>query len=114
MMTEETFYRPSETGCVFVPIRSMQCRVVLDAEECIFAHREGRRLIELAWRNFRPRERGALTEPVAYDLVYYSPSGSATMARLQGEFHLAPQALEKKQSPPPGSVRILKLDVGKS
>jgi hypothetical protein len=138
MITEETFYRPpetgrevrqlpaplynlahlllaqSETGCVFVPIRSMQYMAVLDAEECIFVHREGRRMIELAWRNFRPGARTALTEAVAYDLVYYSPSGSATMARLQGEFYLALQALEKKQSPPPKPARILKLDVGNS
>ena len=66
MFTEETFYRPAETGreerllpapvynlthlllaqtdsgCVFVPIRSMQYMAVLDAEESIFVHREGR------------------------------------------------------------------------
>ena len=138
MFTEETFYRPpetgreerrlpapiynlahlllaqSETGCVFVPIRSMQYMAVLDGEECVFVHREGRRMIELAWRNFRPGARAALTEAVAYDLVYYSPAASQTMARLQGEFHLALQALEKKQSPPSGPARILKLDVGNS
>jgi hypothetical protein len=138
MIVEETFYRPpeiarevrhlpapvynlshrllaeSETGCVFVPIRSMQYMAVLDDEEYIFVHREGRRMIELAWRNFHPGARGALTEAVAYDLVRYSPSASATMARLQGEFHLALQALEKKQSPPSGPARILKLDVGGS
>jgi hypothetical protein len=138
MLVEETFYRPpetgrevrflpapvynlahrllaqSETGCVFVPIRSLQYMAVLDAEECVFVHREGRRMIELAWRDFRPGARAALTEAVAYDLVYYSSSGADTKARLQGEFHLALQALEKKQSPLSGTARILKLDVGNS
>ena len=126
MFTEETFYRPSETrreerhlpapaynlahlllaqsgtGCVFVPIRSMQYMAVLDVEECIFVQREGRRMIELAWRNFRPGTRAALTEAVAYELVYYSSTGPETMARLPGEFYRALLALAKKQSPRPG------------
>lgn len=136
MFTEETFYRPAETGrearhlpapvynlahlllarsasdCVFVPIRGMQYMAVLDAEEYIFVHREGRRMIELAWRHFRPGERAALSEPVAYELVCYSPSAPATMLRLQREFHVALQALESRQTLPSGPARILKLDAG--
>jgi hypothetical protein len=136
MFIEETFYRPPEisrevrhlpariynlahrllaqaqAGCVFVPIRSMQYMAVLDAEEFIFVHREGRRMIEVAWQRFRPGARDALTDPVAYDAVYCAVSAGAIMARLQVEFDKALQELEKKQSPVSGPARILKLDTG--
>ena len=71
-------------------------------------------MIELAWRNFRPGARAALTGAVAYDLVYYSPTGADTMLRLQGEFHRALQSLAKKKSAPSVPARILKLDAGNS
>ena len=52
-------------------------------------------MIELAWRNFRPGARAALTEAVAYELVYYASTGPETMARLQGEYYRVLLALEK-------------------
>lgn len=72
MFTEETPRRPPETGreecdlpapvcnlahrllaqsgsgCVLVPIRGMQYMAPLDVGECIFAHRDGGRMIDLA------------------------------------------------------------------
>jgi len=120
MIVEETFYRPPElsreprtlpaetynlahlllkrasTGCLFVPLRSMQFLAVLDAEEFIFVDREGRRMIELAWQHFAPQTRHALDEPVSYEAVYYSPAGAEVMRRVQGEFHKALREVEQK------------------
>ena len=135
MIVEETFYRPSElsreprtlpaetynlvrvllkraaTGCLFVPLRSMQFLAVLDAEEIIFVDREGRRMIELAWQHFAPQARRALDEPVAYEAVYYSPAGAEVMRRAQGEFHKALREAEQK-SGLTGPARVIKLAGG--
>ncbi len=132
MIVEETFYRPPElsreprtlpaetynlahlllkraaTGCLFVPLRSMQFLAVLDAEEFIFVDREGRRMIELAWQRFAPQARRALDEPVSYEAVYYSAAGAEVMRRAQGEFHKALREVEQKIVPP-GAARVIKL-----
>jgi hypothetical protein len=117
---EESFYRPPEMArearripaetynlahvllkrsgqeCVFIPIRSMQYLAVVDAEEIIFVHREGRRMIELAWQHFRPQARAGLSEPVPYEVVYYAHSGLTTMLRLQTELLKALRELDAK------------------
>lgn len=132
MIVEETFYRPVEltraartlpaetynlgrlllaraaSGCVFVPIRSMQFLAVLDREEFIFVDSEGRRAIEIAWQRFRPGERTALDAPVPYEAVYYSAAAAETMQRLQGEFLKALHELEGRQ-PTVASARIITL-----
>ena len=132
MIVEETFYRPPElsreprtlpaetynlahlllkraaTGCLFVPLRSMQFLAVLDAEEFIFVDREGRRMIELAWQRFAPQARRALDEPVSYEAVYYSAAGAEVMRRAQGEFHKALREVERKIASP-GAARVIKL-----
>ena len=136
MYTEETFYRPTAlaqearqlpaqtynlaqtllkqagTGCLFVPVRSMQYMAVLDAEEYIFIHHEGGRLIEIAWREFHPGQRESLDGPVPYEAVYYSSSAPQTMQRLQVEFYKALQELREKKTPASGPARIVKLDTG--
>lgn len=133
MIVEETFYRPTELarerrmlpaavynlarlllsraphGCLFVPIRSMQYLAVLDAEECIFVDREGRRTIELSWQRFVPHERTALDDPVAYEAVYYTAAARDLMPRVQPEFHKALQALSRRQTLD-GPARVVKLD----
>jgi hypothetical protein len=132
MIVEETFYRREEVArvpralpaatynlahvllaraandCLFVPIRSMQYLAVLDEEEFIFVDREGGRMIEIAWRHFRPGERTALDAPVAYEAVYYSASGIQIMQRLQGEFHKALMLLEQR-APAHALARVVKL-----
>ena len=132
MIVEETFYRRDEVareprtlpattynlahvllahaagGCLFVPVRGMQYLAVLDNEECIFVDREGGRLIEIAWRHFRPGERAALAAPVAYEAVYYSAKAPRVMPRLQGEFHKALVQLQGR-APTPAPARIFKL-----
>ncbi|OGI51991.1 MAG: hypothetical protein A3E57_08935 [Candidatus Muproteobacteria bacterium RIFCSPHIGHO2_12_FULL_60_33] len=136
MIVEETFYRPPElsreprtlpaetynlahvllkraaTGCLFVPIRSMQFLAILDGEEFIFVDREGRRMIELAWQHFAPQGRGSLEEPVSYEAVYYSPAAAEIMRQIQGELHKALRDLEQK-SMPGGRARVIPLN-GKS
>ena len=133
MIVEETFYRPPEvqretrtlpadtynrarlllgrcgSGCLFVPIRSMQYLAVLDAEEFIFVDREGGRMIGIAWQRFKPQSRHSLDEPVAYEAVYYTAKGEETMRRLQGEFHRALHQLQEK-SPLDSPARVIKLD----
>jgi len=42
----------SSTGCVFVPIRSMQYLAVVDAEEIIFVDSQHKRWGEVAWQRF--------------------------------------------------------------
>jgi hypothetical protein len=130
MNAEETFYRREETGresrtlpadtynlahllltharegCAFVPIRSMQYLAVLDRDEFIFVDREQRRWVEIAWQHFRPGDRQALDEPVAYEAVYYSDTARETMKRLQGEFLKALQALQGR-APQHASARVI-------
>lgn len=138
-MGEEVFYRPQEvrretrhlpaasysliyrlfrrtaTGCLFVPIRSMQYLAVVDSEEIIFTDGAGDRSIELAWQNFQPQARSSLTEPVAYDSVYYTEGAARTMLRLQGELYRALADLERKRphgalaSPASATARIVQL-----
>ncbi|HJV94759.1 MAG TPA: hypothetical protein VJ608_01930 [Albitalea sp.] len=132
MIVEETFYRPAElsreartlpadiynlahhlltragTGCLFVPIRSMQFLAVLDADEVIFVDREGRRLIELAWQRFAPQTRRSLEDPVPYEVVYYSPAAIEVMRRVHGEFYKALRELEQKTTLA-GPGRVIKL-----
>ena len=100
----------SKNECLFVPIRSMQYLAVLDAQEFIFVDREGGRMIDIAWQRFRPSERTALDEPVAYEAVYYSDSDVSTKQRLQGEFHKALLQLEQR-APLTATARVIKLPV---
>lgn len=134
MIVEETFYRPTELAreartlpadtynlahlllararhrCVFVPIRAMQFLAVIDAEELIFVDREGRRMIDIAWREFRPQTRTALTDPVPYQAVYYSGTARQTMPRLQGEFRKALAECATRVDVPLATARVIKLD----
>lgn len=131
MIIEETFYRSDELrrqasamqgacynlahqlvtrspqGCVFVPIRSMQYLAVLDAQEFIFVDSQGDRRIELAWQDFHPQARTALTEKVAYQLVLYRAQAEMTMRWLPGEFYKSMLQLSKRQSH--GAARTAKI-----
>lgn len=134
MIVEETFYRPPQVAeeprtlpadtynlahrllararyrCVFVPIRAMQVLAVIDAEELIFVDRERRRMIDIAWREFRPQARTALTDPVPYRAVYYSETACQTMRRLQGEFRKALVECATRIDPPLATARVIKLE----
>jgi hypothetical protein len=98
----------SKSGVVFVPIRSMQYLAVIDRDEIIFLDSENKSWVEIAWQNFRPQQRIALTEPVPYEAVYYSQNASETMKRLLGEFPQALKALAAKDAPL-SSAHIIKL-----
>lgn len=133
MIVEETFYRAAELAreartlpadvfnlarillrrhrrdCLFVPIRSMQYLAVLDHEEFVFVHREGARLIEVAWQNFRPQGRDRLSDPVPYEAVYYAATGAQTMRRLQGDFFRTLCSLERNAAVVT-PARVIKLN----
>ena len=59
--------------------------------------REAGRVIDLAWRDFRPQARQFLDEPVAYQAVYYRSEAVSYMTRLPGEFPRALRELEQRQ-----------------
>lgn len=96
---------------LFVPIRSMQYMAIIDAEEFVFIDGERRCWIDIAWRDFKRRDRDALDQPVAYQAVFYRehPMGAAEiMARLQSEFPLALRALaDKAPAKAKGSAHII-------
>lgn len=89
----------SASGCVFVPIRSMQYLAVIDQEEIIFVDGQHKRWVEVAWRRFKAQARAALDEPVAYEAVFYTPDGPVTQRRLQADFHAALALLGKRRRP---------------
>lgn len=103
-----TLLSRTDAGCLFVPIRAMQYLAILDAEEFVFVDGNNKHLIDIAWRDFRPQQRTALNDPVAFDAVYYSPGASRLMVRLQAEF---PRALDKlaRRARFEGEGRVLML-----
>jgi hypothetical protein len=103
----------SRGGVVFVPIRSMQYLAVIDHEEIIFLDSENKSWVEIAWQNFCPQQRSALTEPVAYEAVYYTSGAAETMKRLLGEFPQALKALAAKDAPL-SPAHIIKLGRSKA
>ena len=83
-------------GCLFVPIRSMQYLAVADTDEVVFVDGHTKHLIDVAWRNFQPRARHSLEDPVPFDAVIYTEAGHAILQRLQGELAGALAVLEHK------------------
>jgi hypothetical protein len=98
----------SKDGVVFVPIRSMQFLAVIDFEEIIFLDSEHKSWVVIAWQNFRPQQRTALTDAVPYEAVYYNLEAKETMKRLMAEFPQSLKALAAKDSPT-AEARIIKL-----
>jgi hypothetical protein len=80
----------TSSGCLFVPIRTMQYLAILDAEELVFLDGTRKCWIDIAWRDFRPQDRTSLNDPVAYHAVYYQAAAADLMPRLQAEL---PRAL---------------------
>lgn len=103
-----TLLARSKTGCVFVPIRSMQYLAILDAEEFVFLDGERKCWIDIAWQNFRPQVRASLDDPVPYRAVYYQPDAAQLMARLQAELPRALNDLAAKERFD-GAARVLKF-----
>ncbi|RCX33110.1 hypothetical protein [Thioalbus denitrificans] len=98
--------RRSESGCVFIPVRSMQYQAVLEREEIIFvdsqggyAHQdgEGGRLIRIAWQLRPAAERESLSAPVPCTVVYYFPDLRETQWRLMSELPAAVEACLRRR-----------------
>ena len=109
--TAHVLLENSREGVVFVPIRNMQFLVVIDREEFLFLDAENKSQVDIAWQNFRPQKRAALTEPVPYEAVFYNQNGKETMKRLLAELPAALNILSAKDIPSSGA-RIIKLDRG--
>jgi hypothetical protein len=74
----------------------------------VFLDGERKCWIDIAWQNFRPRDRTSLDEPVAYEAVYYQPFSSGLMTRLQAEFSRALNDLDAKGRFD-GAARVIKF-----
>ncbi len=95
----------SRTGCVFVPIRSMQFQGVIDKEEIIFVDSQGGYLVQdgtggrpilVAWQPAHPHQRESLSGPVPCDVVYYGHDLYDLQRQLVGEFSKALLQLHQK------------------
>jgi hypothetical protein len=94
----------SRTGCVFVPIRSMQYIGVVDRTEIVFVDsqayafqgEQGGRLIVIAWQPCPVPGRASLAEPVPCEVVFYAPGFADVQRRLVGELKRALQDLEQR------------------
>lgn len=103
-----TLLARSSSGCLFVPIRSMQYLAILDSEEFVFIDGERKCWIDIAWQHFRPQQRESLEDPVTFEAVYYRSESTGLMRRLQTEFPLALRTLASKQKLD-GPARVLKF-----
>ena len=111
----------SRTGCVFVPIRSMQYIGVIDRGEVVFVDsqayayqgEQGGRLILVAWQPRPAPGRASLAEPVPCDVVFYEADLAEVQRRLVGEFGRALQELERRSRDvelPAQGARILPFE----
>lgn len=103
-----TLLAKSQSGNLFIPIRTMQYLAILDREELIFLDGVRKCWIDIAWRSFHPQSRLSLDEPVSYVAVYYSPDAALMMSRLQRELFLALQQLSGKE-PTHGDAKVIKF-----
>ncbi|MFZ5523763.1 MAG: hypothetical protein ACOY9D_06730 [Pseudomonadota bacterium] len=111
--TAHVLLEHSNEGVVFVPIRGMQFLAVIDREEIVFLDAEHKSLVDIAWQNFRPQQRSALTEPVPYEAVFYNHNAKETMQRLLVEFPPALTMLSARDTPS-STARIIKLERSKT
>ena len=94
----------SRTGCVFVPIRSMQYIGVIDRAEVVFVDsqayaqqgEQGGRLILISWQPRPAPERASLAKPVPCDVVFYENGLPDVQRRLVGELARAVRDLEQR------------------
>lgn len=112
----------SETGCVFVPIRSMQYVAVIDPDEIVFVDGQGGyivsggdggRPIALAWQFPENRQRESLSEALGCEVIHYQRGLADIQRRLVGEFSRALCEVERKyrqRSIPAQGARILPLN----
>lgn len=98
----------TSSGCLFVPVRSMQYLAILDAEELVFLDGTRKCWIDIAWRDFRPQDRTSLSDPVAYQAVYYLPAAPDLMPRLLAELPRALNELAAKGRFD-GQARVIKF-----
>lgn len=110
----------SQSGHVFVPIRSMQFMAVLDKNEIVFVDSqsyavskdEGGRLILIAWKFAESHDRDALTDPMACEVVFYEKKNNDLQLRLVSEFRQAMQLLDQRyrnEQMPAKGAKILTL-----
>ncbi len=115
--------RRSQTGHVFVPIRSMQFMAVLDRNEIVFidsqsyavSEKEGGRLILIAWKFADSHDRDALGDPMPCEVVFYEQNNGDLQLRLVSEFRQAMELLDQRYRNarlPVEGARILRYKPG--
>ncbi len=110
----------SETGHVFVPIRTMQFLAVMDKKEIIFVDSqsyavskdEGGRLILIAWQFPHSHDRDSLSDAMPCEIVFYDHRSNDIQLRLIAEFRQALETLDQRyrdQELPAKGAKILSL-----
>lgn len=99
------FLGRSETGCVFIPIRTMQYMGVVDDEEIVFVDSQGGhvghgadwgRPILISWQPAAGGTRNSLEEGVPCDVVYYREGLDDIQRRLMSELGPALDRMEER------------------
>lgn len=103
-----TLLARSPSGCLFVPIRSMQYLAIIDTEEIVFIDGERKCWVDIAWLNFHPQSRNSLEDPVPYDACFYQTGSVQLMNRLQAEFARSLQEFATRNSFD-GDARVIKF-----
>lgn len=118
------FLSRSDTGCVFIPIRTMQYMAVVDAEEMVFVDSHGGyvrhgdeagRPILISWQFLPGAARTSLTERVPCQVVYYREGLADVQRRLVSELGPALDRLEKRHrngTVPPRGGQVIRLPRG--
>ncbi|MDZ7751787.1 MAG: hypothetical protein U5S82_09015 [Gammaproteobacteria bacterium] len=99
------FLARSETGCVFIPIRTMQYVGVVDAEEIVFVDSQGGhvrhdedwgRPILISWRAAAGAARNSLEAGVPCEVIYYREGLDDIQQRLVSELGPALDRMEER------------------
>jgi hypothetical protein len=110
----------SETGHVFVPVRSMQFLAVMDKKEIVFVDSqsyavskdEGGRLILISWQFPYPHDRDSLSDAMPCEVVFYDRKNPDIQLRLIAEFRRALEVMDQRyrdQQLPARGAKILSL-----
>jgi hypothetical protein len=97
-----TLLNRSDTGHVFIPIRSMQYLAILDGSDIWFvdsqayavSDNQGGRLITISWHSDKPTQ--SLQENIVMQVVFHAPDMQAVQQRLIGEFRKAIRLIDQR------------------
>lgn len=108
-----TIFARKQDKNLFISIRNLQYLAVIDEEEVIFVDGLKPRYVLISWQSFKPHLRNNLSDPVAYDCIYYVEAEPMHQQRLLSEFFKAIGQVEARLQEieaPAGVVKPFKAD----